>query len=80
MESAELRPHAIENPAEWEHLLISPWFTLLRTHDHIWNDKTFELKFRDELCGLLRIMLYNLHIEQCKEKWKKANAGRSASR
>lgn len=50
---------------DWNHLLDSPWFTLLRIHDHIWTDRKWKLDVREKSCRLVRRKMYEVHLEQC---------------
>ena len=37
-----------------EEIRASAFYLLLRAHDHVWNDHTFSLKARIEICDRLR--------------------------
>jgi len=68
--SSEIKgSYEIENPAEWQHYIDQPWESLMRIHNHIWNDKAnFDLKTRDAACGSIRRAAY----EVCHATWLEA--------
>ena len=52
----------LEADRAWAKLLANPWYTLLRVHDHVFNEERWCVE-RLAVCELLRSILFDTYME-----------------
>ena len=53
----------LEADRAWAKFFCNPWYTLLRVHDHVFNDERW-CGERLAICELLRSLLLDIYMEQ----------------